>query len=484
MARRRPWARRNDGTQGLRALPAPARRPSCRVPVLALAALALVADAAGAQPASKDDARQKLQAVEETLRLKRAAEQGLAADVSQIETERQRLNAGLVETARRIQDGEGLLTAIEGRLGELEAQEKLLRGSLAERHGSIARLLGAMQRMGRDPPPVMITRREDALVMVRSAMMLATSFPHLRDQALALAARLEELGRIMGESRAEGEKLKAETQRLNEARVQLSALMETKRQSLSERQEALTRVRREAEEVARSVTDLNELIDRLDKVVARQVGPSVTPEPEAAPGGQGLPSAAGVPLSEPEPGRPAIAALPPAEPQPPSAVVLAPRGRLALPNPGRLKPAIPFAEAKGRLPLPVQGKRIIAFGDKAQTNRSSGIVLETRPGAQVVSPLDGWIVFAGVFRSYGQILIINGGDGYHMLLAGLAQIDVQLGQFVLAGEPVGLMSGAAQAQKTKATGNASVLYVELRKDGRSIDPEPWWANESSKKVQG
>jgi septal ring factor EnvC (AmiA/AmiB activator) len=132
----------------------------------------------------------------------------------------------------------------------------------------------------------------------------------------------------------------------------------------------------------------------------------------------------------------------------------------------------------------VQGRRIIGFGDRAHTNRSSGIVIETRAGAQVVSPMDGWIVFAGVFRSYGQILIINGGDGYHMLLAGLSQIDVQLGQFVLAGEPVGLMSGASRGGKAKPPANAPVLYVELRKDGRSIDPDPWWASEGTQKVQG
>jgi septal ring factor EnvC (AmiA/AmiB activator) len=153
-------------------------------------------------------------------------------------------------------------------------------------------------------------------------------------------------------------------------------------------------------------------------------------------------------------------------------------------NPGRIKPALPFAQAKGRLPLPAQGRRIIGFGERAHTNRSSGIVIETRAGGQVISPMDGWVVFAGVFRSYGQILIINGGDGYHMLLAGLSQIDVQLGQFVLAGEPVGLMSGAPRGGDAKPPANAPVLYVELRKDGRSIDPDPWWASEGTQKVQG
>lgn len=423
-----------------------------------------------------DEARRRLEQVQETLRQKKAAEQGIAADLSQIQAERERLGASLVDTARRIQLSEGQLTAIEGRLGELEAQERLLRGSLAERHGSIARLLGAMQRMGRDPPPVMITRREDALVMVRSAMMLATAFPQLKTQALALAGRLEELGRVMGDIRSEGDRLRAETQRLSQARTQLSELIELRRQSLAERQGALEKVRKEAAEIARNVTDLNELIDKLDKVVAKQASEA---------GVAKVTESGAIAAPPPIQGHEAAKAATPTDTQVPGAVVLAPKDqKLASLNQPRIKAAIPFAQARGRLPLPVQGKRIIGFGDKAHTNKSNGIVIETRPGAQVVSPADGWIVFAGVFRSYGQILIINGGDGYHMLLAGLSQIDVQLGQFVLAGEPVGLMSGAAQGAKSQQAANAPVLYIELRKDGRSIDPDPWWAGESTQKVQG
>ncbi len=469
----------------------------CAAPASALVLAVLVAGAPAPawSQAKKDEVRNRLVSVEEALRQKKSLEKGLAGDVDQIQAEREQLGRSLVETARRIQVAEGQLTSIEGRLGELEAQEKLLRGSLAERHGSISRLLGAMQRMGRDPPPVMITRREDALVMVRSAMMLAAAFPQLRTQALALATRLEDLGRVMGDIRSEGEKLRTQTQRLTEARTQLSQLIELRRQSLDERRDALDRVRREAAEIARNVTDLNELIERLDRVVARQMTETAPPPAPATPTPAETVVASAHPSAPPpsraQPAAPAAIEDPPASgaplaaPQPPGAVVMQPSGpRTVSHSSGRIKPAMPFAQARGLLPLPVQGKRIISYGDKAHTNRSSGIVIETRAGAQVVSPADGWIVFAGVFRSYGQILIINGGDGYHMLLAGLSQIDVQLGQFVLAGEPVGLMSGAPRGAKATPTTNAPVLYVELRKDGRSIDPDPWWAREGTQKVQG
>ena len=169
----------------------------------------------------------------------------------------------------------------------------------------------------------------------------------------------------------------------------------------------------------------------------------------------------------------------------PQIVELAPSGAGLLPgNPGRIKPAIPFSAARAKLPLPAQGRRVLAFGEKTQFGgQSKGVVIETRTSAQVTAPCDGWVVYAGEFRSYGQLLIINAGDGYHILLAGMSQIDVQPGQFVLAAEPVGTMSGGPKAQTSSAPINAPVLYVEFRKDGRPIDPDPWWVA-GQQKVQG
>jgi septal ring factor EnvC (AmiA/AmiB activator) len=117
-------------------------------------------------------------------------------------------------------------------------------------------------------------------------------------------------------------------------------------------------------------------------------------------------------------------------------------------------------------------------------SKSRGIVLQTRHGALVTSPSDGTIVYAGEFRTYGQLLIINVGDGYHMTLAGLSQIDVQLGQFVLAGEAVGLMSSLPKGAKANSADSSPVLYIELHKNGRPIDPDPWWAAAENRKVQG
>jgi septal ring factor EnvC (AmiA/AmiB activator) len=128
----------------------------------------------------------------------------------------------------------------------------------------------------------------------------------------------------------------------------------------------------------------------------------------------------------------------------------------------------PFAEARGRLPLPARGKVIRTWGEVDPLGfPARGLTVEIVAEAQVVAPYDGRVVFAGAFRSYGQLLIIAHGGGYHTLIAGLYRIDGQVGQWLLAGEPVG--------QASHGENGKSTLYVELRRNGEPINPLPWLA---------
>jgi len=158
----------------------------------------------------------------------------------------------------------------------------------------------------------------------------------------------------------------------------------------------------------------------------------------------------------------------------------------ALKDPARLSPAIAFASAKGLFALPVNGVKIREFGGSdGGGGTQKGLSVASRPGAQITAPCDGWVVYAGAFRSYGQLLILNAGGGYHVLLAGMERISVDLGQFVLTGEPVAVMGDGSQASATVTTGpKQPVLYVEFRKDGTPIDPAPWWATNEGEKVRG
>ena len=431
--------------------------------VAAAAGLAFPIAALGQGTPVPDDARKRLEAdkksQEKTLGVTQKRSKEVQGDVEKLASERQRINARLIETGKLIHQSEAQLTQIESKMEQLEAQEKHLRGTLREQHGTISGLLATMQRMGRNPPPVLITRREDALSMVRSAMLLAAAFPKLRGEAIALADQLNDLARVMANYRSESEKLKAETGRLSEARVRLAMLQEEKRQSQSERQAELDSLLKSAMQYAKNMEDTSELIAKLDREVAARTDL----------GAYEKKAAEQPPTSEDR-----------------TAAVLQPNaGSVAMLSPGRIMPGIAFAATKGQLQLPAQGRRVLGFGDKTQHGAvSKGLIVQTRHGGQVVSPCDGWIVYAGEFRTYGKLLIINAGTGYHILLAGLSQIDVQFGQFVLTGEAVGVMGDAVKGtQAVRTQDSGPILYIEFRKDGRSVDPDPWWSD-ASRKVQG
>jgi septal ring factor EnvC (AmiA/AmiB activator) len=159
----------------------------------------------------------------------------------------------------------------------------------------------------------------------------------------------------------------------------------------------------------------------------------------------------------------------------------------SLPNAARLAPALAFDRTQGLLPLPAAGEILRSFGqDDGVGGTHRGLTLGTRGGAAVTAPADGWVVYAGPFRSYGQLVIVNVGGGYHLLLAGMERITVTPGQFVLAGEPLAQMGqrNISPATAIEIGSDRPVLYVEFRKDGQTIDSTPWWAETAIEKARG
>lgn len=423
-----------------------------------LAALAIAVPAAYAQDAATgvpDASIEDLNRRREVLDRTKETQQRIRAEIQVLAQERSRLAQELVATASRTRTIELNLTASEQRLAGLDASAADLRRKFQGQRALVAELLAALQRMGRSPPPALLVQPDDALASIRSAILLGAVLPEIRGKAEELAQDLEELGRVRREAAAERNRLAAERADLESAQTRLGLLIEARQRRQEEREETLKGQTARASELSREVKSLEDLIARMEQEVevARKAAEAAAAAP-AAP--------------EPEEGE-------------------RPRNDLAaLSDPGRLSPAVAFASAKGLLPLPVVGSRLRAFGDADEVGSTAkGLTISTRSHAQVTAPCDGWVVYAGPFRSYGQLLILNAGGGYHVLLAGMEKISVALGQFVLTGEPVAEM-GAASGQIASIIGGGTkqpVLYVEFRKDGQSIDPGPWWAS-NAEKVRG
>lgn len=410
-----------------------------------------------------EDARRKLEESRRALEAAREQEAALAKDREALDKERAELNEKLILTAGRIQASEAELLQIEERLKQLEAQESIVRGSIAQRHQSIAKLLAAMQSIGREPPPALVTRRDDALDMVRSAMLLATIFPELKFQADSLADDLKDLVRLGDGIRDEQEAQRAETDKLNADQLRIAGLLEEKKAMLALNKTQLQRIREAAQSHAKEVTYLGDLLERMKKEFEN--------------------AELGLKKYEQE-----LAAARKREAQriEEGTIELKPdeKTKVAFLSPGRIKPGISFAKAKSILPRPVSGTTVVRFGDKLDHGETSeGQWVQTRKNAQVTSPADAWIVFAGEFRSYGQLLILDAGGGYHVLLAGMARIDADVGQFVLAGEPVAVMGSPTSEDRQSAGDDRPALYIEFRENGRPVNPAPWWAK-IPEKVQG
>ena len=417
---------------------------------------------------SREEAQKKLDETSHKLQSSRAQEQGLAQDIAALAEARAKLNTDLIEAGKQVQASEAKLSETEAKLSELTDQVTVIRNSITERKETIVKMLSAMQRIGRTPPPALVTRRDDALAVVRSAMLLAQVFPELKYQADNLSQELDGLVKLETGIREQRDTEKRENDRLAGERGRIDSLLEEKKAKLAQSEAELAATRQAAEQQAAEETELNALIARLDERIAKAEVAQYDAEvaTEKALRAREQQQALATPGNE-------------------KVVEIKPEStKIAFASPARMKPAMPFELTKGTLPLPAQGKRLKRFGEADGVGGSlRGISLQTRGEARIIAPTDGWVVYAGPFRSYGNLLIINAGGGYHVLLAGMGRIDVSLGQFVLAGEPVAVMGAVLQAGQGNNDNSRPVLYVEFRKDGRPIDPGPWWA-EASEKVQG
>jgi septal ring factor EnvC (AmiA/AmiB activator) len=375
----------------------------------------------------------------------------LKREIEAIGDDRRKLNAQLIEAAARVRNTEAEISKTMEKLAPLDEREKTLRASFEERRGVIVEVLAALQRIGRQPPPVMLARPEDALEALRSAMLLGAVLPELRNETQSLLADLAELARLRKGIAEARERLDRDLKTLAEDSPRLTALIAQRQKQQAEIETTLSAERARALQLGRQVDNLQDLVANLNR---SQDSANRQTRLAARPGDEKKVDS-----------RPDLNALK---------------------DPGRLAPAVAFASAKKMLPLPVNGVRIREYGAPDGLGGSEkGLSIATRNGSQVTAPCDGWVVYAGPFRNYGQLLILNAGDGYHVLLAGMERISVDLGQFVVTGEPVAVMGSRSQATATIAAGSGQpVLYVEFRKDGTPVDPGPWWAASEVEKVRG
>ncbi|MCJ8149605.1 murein hydrolase activator EnvC family protein [Shinella sedimenti] len=417
------------------------------------------ADPAAALALRRDSTRRELESLSQSISVSEEKTKELEAEIARLDKSRQTLRDAIVQSAALRKQMEEKILAGEKRLEGMREQEAGVRASLHERRGVLAEVLAALQRMGRNPPPALLVTPDDALGSVRSAILLGAVVPGIRKETDALIDDLAALMDIKSDIDREKTELTDAMQiRLDEEKR--SELLVAQNEALTETSSrTLAAERRRAEELAGRATSLEGLIGSLEKEIGsvRDAAALARAKGEERRG-----------QSEAE--REKARAL----------------ARDSVPDKNRIAPAYEFSQLQAKLDYPVAGDPLRQFGDADGTGHDSqGLTLATNPGALVTAPADGWIVFAGTFRSYGRMIILNAGEGYHLVLSGMDKVNVREGQFVVAGEPLAVMGEKRIASVNALTleTDKPTLYIEFRKNGKPVDSRPWWSAKISGKAR-
>ena len=405
---------------------------------------------AGAQSDKPAAVQGRLESVREAIEADRKAAEELARAAAAQARELQALRTELRAAARAVQSHEAALDRIEAELARLEGAATRKQAELQGRRTQLGGTLAALQRLSLRPTAALLVSPGDPNDVVRSGLLLRTAVPEIERLARVLRDDIAELANLRNRIELRRGALQQAALDLKRDTDRLDALAKTKRDILDQTRGAQSAADARVANLRREAQTLEELLSRL-----RDSTPAVAPQPRPRPGS------------------------PPADFVTPT---LAPSGSS-------------IASARGNLTPPAHGRVVQGFGDETEAGqRARGVTWKTRDNASVVAPWDGRIAFAGPFRRFGQILIIDHGEGYHTLIAGLGRIEAQVGQWVLAGEPLGRTVDAANRSRndgegTKSGGQAaraedrpdgSKLYVELRLDGQPINPLPWLAAQTNR----
>jgi septal ring factor EnvC (AmiA/AmiB activator) len=385
-----------------------------------------------------------------------------------------RLQQSLVRSAAEVQDAESEATKLEHELADLSEREKTSTTDLDLKRRQLSETLMALERLSLRPAQAAFFSDRTPVDEARAAILMAAATQALDQRARQLQSDLAEIQELRELAAARQEELAASVDRLAQENQHLAALLKEKAR-LQEATLAQSEERKQRQaQLADQAKSLKDLLDRLESAraeeearqqaaaieaarkaaeAAKKEAERLAAERQQAEQEREQKGSKEAEASEEEAGEQMAAITP----------QLPPAMRLQ-PPPADL-PAFP--RQPGGLIRPARGEIAAKFGQSTDAfGEGKGVVIATRAGAQVVTPFDGQIVFEGPFRSYGQILIIEHRGGYHTVLAGLAHVDVVVGQWLKAGEPVGAMIETTQGHPQ--------LYVELRRSGQPFDPAPWF----------
>ncbi|MGE0754446.1 MAG: murein hydrolase activator EnvC [Alphaproteobacteria bacterium] len=362
-------------------------------------------------PPAYASTQDKLKQTEKELAESKQKQQQLKKKQVGLVKELEALQRKLVEAVAAIQKNEQALLKAEQQLSDTAVRLEEKKQQIDRNKGRLEALVSVALRFSRMPPEAMVMMPEDSRQTLRVSKALAMLSKDIKEQTQQLGHQKQELEALQVALGEQKQAMLKQQEELGKKRTGLQGqLAERKRLQAALKKDQEKEIQRAAQ-LARKASGLKELLKELEKQAEVHADPSA-PDDSAY------------------------------------------KGKLRS-----------FVAAKGRIRMPVTGNIASKYGEKEKSGGGShGVVIATASHAQVIAPYDGEVIFAGTFLNYGRMIILRHRDDFHTLLAGFDRLDIQTGEFLLEGEPIGAM-GSKESQKR--------LYIELRKQNKPVDPGPW-----------
>ena len=322
--------------------------------------------------------------------------------------------------AARIQQAEADIEVARARHAIVRGERAALTARLAQKQEPTARLAAALQTASRRPLALSALQPGSLKEVVYVRAVLDSAVPQIRARTAGLRADLDRGRALEADAARALETLRDSDQTLRTRRADLAAVENRQRIASRTARGAALREAERALALAEEARDLDGLVERLDDIAALWRELAAFPGPVLRP--KNLATAL---VAEAAPAPAASPSAPPRDFQ-----------------------------------LPVDGRTLLGFGARRDSGlASTGLVLAPVAGAQVVAPARGRVAFAGAYRGFGRIVIIEHDGGWTSLVTGLARVDVAIGETVIGGSPIGV-----------AGGRAAPVAFELRRDGAPVNP--------------
>lgn len=356
--------------------------------------------------------------------------QQIEKQVEKVKTELDSINKKLIAAAQKIQDGEDEVRKKQENLAELQKHLAESEEKFNLEHGMLIETLSALQNLALRPSEAVLVQPLSPVEVMRSSILLRGSARALEGRAHLIRQSIEDISRQKDEIASRLNDIAKENALLSEQQEDMKILSKQKSEMFNKLSTQSKEAAEKAKVLAGQANNLRDLLEKLEKqkdLQRKQMAEKARLARERATEELKTSSNYGYKTD-------------------------------------MTKEITGFSKAKGKLSRPARGPVVTKFhAELSKGVVSNGIDIKTASKAQVIAPFDGTVIFAGPFKNFANLLIIDHGEGYTSLLSGLAETDAQVGQMLLAGEPVGIMPA----------GDNVKLHMEIRKKNRPVDPNEW-----------